>query len=137
VPRFKNAKTDGKKSERKRITSLFRRLPDDREADAEFDEIFGGWLEKSVGIPRSLFASLDTDDDWTFVIKMHGVLEAGLNHLLLTRLFSSENPDKLSRLVAQLDTSDPRKGKLAFIKAYDLLPPDNLFVYTTSLRGSK
>jgi len=86
-------------------------------------------LEQSVGVSRKLLDSLESDDDWTFLIKMHGILEAGLNHLLLTRL---SNPD-LSRIVAFLPTNDQRTGKLAFIKAYKLLSEEAcLFVRVLS-----
>jgi hypothetical protein len=87
------------------------------------------WLKDTVGISRSLLDSLDADDDWTFVIKMHGILEAALNHLLLARL---DNPS-LTRIISRLETSNARTGKLAFIKAYGLLE-DNacLFVQTLS-----
>jgi hypothetical protein len=87
------------------------------------------WLKDTVGISRSLLDSLDADDDWTFVIKMHGILEAALNHLLLARL---DNPN-LARIISRLETSNARTGKLAFIKAYGLLE-DNacLFVQTLS-----
>jgi hypothetical protein len=87
------------------------------------------WLKDTVGISRSLLDSLDADDDWTFVIKMHGILEAALNHLLLARL---DNPN-LGRITSRLETSNARTGKLAFIKAHGLLE-DNacLFVQTLS-----
>jgi hypothetical protein len=78
------------------------------------------WLTDSLGISDILLRSLSSDDDWTFVIKLHGILEAGLNHLLLTHL---DNP-RLNKIVAKLETSNPQIGKIAFIKAYDLLPDE-------------
>ena len=95
----------------------------------EIDPDLEKWLQDNVGISRSLLDSLDADDDWTFVIKMHGILEAALNHLLLVRL---DNPT-LARTISRLETSNARTGKLAFIKAYGLLK-DNacLFVQTLS-----
>src|ERR1700731_1022816 len=76
------------------------------------------WVTKTVGISRQLLASLDHDDDWTFVIKMHGILEAVLNHLLLSRF---DNP-ALADIISKLETNNERTGKIAFINACDLLP---------------
>jgi hypothetical protein len=88
-------------------------------------EHFEGWIRRTLGIPRSPLRSLESDDDWTFVIKMHAIVEAALNHLLMTRL----NDPKLNEIIGKLATNDQRKGKMAFIKAYDLLPENScLFV---------
>jgi hypothetical protein len=75
------------------------------------------WLKESAGLSRSLLLSLENDDDWTFVIKMHALLEAALNHLLLMQC---DNP-AMAQIVSALDTSNDRTGKIALIKAYDLL----------------
>jgi hypothetical protein len=75
------------------------------------------WLKESVGLPRKLLVSLDKDDDWTFVVKMHAILESALNHLLLSQF---DNP-ALAQIVSTLDISNDRTGKIAFIKAFDLL----------------
>jgi len=85
-------------------------------------DTFLKWLTESLGISDALLGSLSSDDDWTFVIKLHGILEAGLNHLLLTHL---DNP-KLNRIVSKLETSNPQIGKIAFLKAYNLLPDEAL-----------
>jgi hypothetical protein len=81
-------------------------------------EPFERWLKDSVGLPRELLESLGRDDDWTFVVKMHGILEAALNHLLLTQF---DNP-ALAQIVPRLETNNERTGKIAFLKAFDLLP---------------
>jgi hypothetical protein len=90
---------------------------------------FEKWIRRTVGIPHSLLHSLESDDDWTFVIKMHAIVEAALNHLLMTRL----NNPRVNDVIAKLATNDRRKGKIAFIKAYDLLPENScLFVQVLS-----
>jgi hypothetical protein len=94
------------------------------QADFEFNRDFRKWLSATPGISQKLLDSLDRDDDWTFVIKMHGILEAGLNHLILSRLHIPEAIPKLADIVSRLETNDRRTGKMAFIKAYDLLPDD-------------
>jgi hypothetical protein len=93
--------------------------PDEAEYE-EFNKNFAKWLNESVGISSKLLASLDNDDDWTFIIKMHGILEAGLNHLILSRLHEPNMVD----VVSHLETNDRRSGKIAFIKAYNLLSDD-------------
>lgn len=91
---------------------------------------FLAWLSSEVGISTALLMSLKSDDDWTFVIKMHGMLEAGLNHILLTQLGKVEG---MQNIVSKLETSNARTGKLAFIKAYKLLSRDEcLFVQLLS-----
>lgn len=49
-------------------------------------EFFEDWLKRTLGFPRSPLHSLESDDDWTFVIKMHAIVEAALNHLLIVCL---------------------------------------------------
>ena len=97
------------------------------EAD-DFDKEFNKWLAESVGISRELRNSLHADDDWTFVIKLHAMVEAALSHLILSRL----NEPKLAKIISRLDTNDKRKGKIAFIKAYELLP-DNALLFVRKL----
>jgi hypothetical protein len=75
------------------------------------------WVRVSVGIPDRLWGSLQTDDDWTFVIKIHGLIEATLNQLLLNEL---GNP-ALHTFISRLATADERTGKLAMVKACALL----------------
>src|SRR5205809_76710 len=88
-------------------------------------EFFENWVTRRLGLAHSPLRSLENDDDWTFVIKMYALVEAALNHLLMVRL----NDPKLSEIIAKLPTNDQRKGIMAFIKAYRLLPEDSrLFV---------
>jgi hypothetical protein len=80
-------------------------------------EFFEDWVTRTLGLAHSPLRSLENDDDWTFVIKMHAVVEAAINHLLMVRL----NDRALSEIISQLPTNDERKGKMAFIKKYCLL----------------
>jgi hypothetical protein len=79
-------------------------------------EYFEDWIRRTLGIPRSPLHSLKSDDDWTFVIKMHAIVETALNHLLMIRL----NNPKLSDIIAKLETNDRRKGKMAFVKKHTI-----------------
>src|SRR4051794_27585919 len=80
---------------------------------------FENWLTKNLGLTHSPLRSLESDDDWSFVIKMHALVEAGLNHLLLVQM----NNPKLAEVIPKLPTRH-RAGKMAFIRAYDLLTDD-------------
>jgi hypothetical protein len=80
----------------------------------EFEE----WIKATFGTSRSPLDTLNNDDDWTFVLKMHAYVEAALNHLIVTRL----NNPKMGDVVAKMRTANSESGKLALIKAYDLLP---------------
>ena len=93
------------------------------ESDA-FNQDFTKWLYETAGISKKLLDSLDRDDDWTFVIKMHGILETALNHLILNRLSLPTVVPKMADVISRLETNDRRTGKIAFIKAYDLLPDE-------------
>ena len=59
----------------------------------DFGKLFFDWLSESVGISRDLIRSLDQDNDWAFVIKMHAILEVGLNHLLITHFGNPGLPE--------------------------------------------
>lgn len=89
--------------------------------DGEFSGAFLEWLTETAGVPKALLLSLDKDDDWTFVIKMFGILEAGINRLIATKM---DNP-KAAEVIARLETANDRKGKVALIKAYGLLSDDS------------
>lgn len=77
---------------------------------------------KSLGVARSFFDELLTKgDDWSFVIKIHALLEAALTHLLASEL---ERPE-LTDILSKIETSDKRAGKVAFVKALKLLDEDH------------
>lgn len=69
-------------------------------------DLFG--IEKTLGLPRQLFASLlDEPSDWSFVIKLAVMLEAALTQVISSRLDTPE----LQRHLARLNL-DGRTGKL-------------------------
>ena len=81
-------------------------------------------LRVEFGLPLSPIESLKNDDDWAFVIKMHGLVEATVNEALAKRF----NDPNLSEVVRHLPLANDRSGKLAFIKAFNLLPNDACFL---------
>ncbi len=74
-------------------------------------------LEAKLGLPGGFFKQLLDEDDWSFIIKVHALFEAACAHLLVFH-FGEES---LSNLFARLDLSNKTTGKLAFLKAVELL----------------
>ncbi len=87
-------------------------------------------IENQLGLPTGFLLGLYThEDDWSFVIKSHAFLEAALTHLLADHL----GKDDLVPVFAYLETSNVRTGKLAFVKAFDLLDKGaRRFIHTLS-----
>ena len=87
-------------------------------------------IENQLGLPTGFLKGLyDHEDDWSFVIKAHAFLEAALTHLLADHLGTED----LLPVFAYLETSNVRTGKLAFVKAFDLLDKGaRRFIHTLS-----
>jgi len=87
-------------------------------------------IENQLGLPIGFLKGLyDREDDWSFVIKAHAFLEAALTHLLADHL----GKEDLLPVFAYLETSNVRTGKLAFVKAFDLLDKGaRRFIHTLS-----
>lgn len=73
-------------------------------------------LEGNLSLPVGFLDALRAEDDWSFVIKGHALLEAAVTHLLVI----STDP-RLGAPFAQLELSGVRAGKLAFASALELL----------------
>jgi hypothetical protein len=74
-------------------------------------------FEKRLGLPGDFFTTLIAEDDWSFVVKTHALVEACLTHAICAVLRRPE----LQTVVAHLDTANNQSGKLAFAKALGLL----------------
>jgi hypothetical protein len=85
----------------------------------ECGKLIDSFLEKSLGVAPSMFIAAG-DNDWAAVIKFHAFIEASLNRLLVAHF----QDERLYPIFARLDVSDQTKGKLAFVKALDLLPQE-------------
>jgi hypothetical protein len=87
-------------------------------------------IEAQLGLPTGFLLGLYAhEDDWSFVIKSHAFLEAALTHLLADHL----GREDLLPVFAYLETSNIRTGKLAFVKAFDLLDKGaRRFIHTLS-----
>ncbi|GEM_PF-1269918 len=77
-------------------------------------------LEQELTLPPGFITTLYQEDDWSFVIKSHALVEALLTFLLSAHVANHD----VGSIFAFLDTSNPRTGKLAFAKAFGLLSPD-------------
>lgn len=77
-------------------------------------------LEHAIGLPPGFYEKLvEGDDDWSFVLKVHALLEASITMVLAERIGGSLLPDSsdlvntLSRL--EMSRTDVGKVKLALI----------------------
>lgn len=76
-------------------------------------------LEKAIGLPTGFYENLvHANDDWSFVLKLHALMEASLTMLLTERIGSGSLPDSsdLTKALARLEMSrtDVGKVQLAF-----------------------
>jgi hypothetical protein len=76
---------------------------------------------KSIGLSEDFFQELFAQgNDWTFIIKSHALLESAITHLIVADLERNE----LAPLIANLEMSNTRVGKVAFAKELRLLNKD-------------
>lgn len=78
-------------------------------------------LEEGLKLPKGFFELLLKEDDWSFVIKLHSLLEASVTQLLTEALNETELADIFSRL----EMSNLTTGKLAFVEKLNLLSTDS------------
>jgi len=81
---------------------------------------FASELEREIGIPPGFLARLPEQDDWSFVVKLHALIEAAATHLLVAKLDYPE----LAEVLSNMELSNRKTGKLAFIKALELVDSD-------------
>lgn len=74
-------------------------------------------LEEKIGLETGFFTALYDEDDWSFVIKLHALLEAACTHLLLFHF----NEPELADLFARLELSGKTVGKTVFLGKLGLL----------------
>jgi hypothetical protein len=86
-------------------------------------------LEGEAGVADGFFRKLLDEDDWSFVLKFHALVEAALSRALTDHL----GHPALVDVFAATELSDKRKGKLAFARALDILDPhERAYVSTLS-----
>lgn len=84
-----------------------------------FENFFADFarLEQVLGLPEDFVIRLLEEDDWSFVIKGHAVIEAAVTHLLI----HSCDP-RLSPVLERLPLGGGKTGKISFIEHLDRLP---------------
>jgi hypothetical protein len=86
-------------------------------------------LQTKLGLSSDFFKRLLQEDDWSFVIKLHALLEAVCSDLLTHRLAEPG----LAGIVSRLELSNKTFGKMAFIKELELLDEESRrFISTLS-----
>lgn len=74
-------------------------------------------LEEAFGLPKGFIDGLKNDDDWSLVIKSHALIESACSDMLCHYFGKYE----LADIFSQLEMSNKRTGKIAFISALGLL----------------
>lgn len=64
-----------------------------------------------MGLPSGFFTNLVHENDWSFVIKLHALIEAALAFVISHKL-----SDEVANVISELDMNG-RKGKVAFATA--------------------
>lgn len=80
------------------------------------------WMKDTLEVSDVFMNRLSSDDDWSFLIKTHALVEAALNHILVLRFGSPET----QKIVEQMQTSNQKSGKSAFAKAFGILAQESL-----------
>lgn len=78
-------------------------------------------LLSDIGISQDLFLGLNQDDDWSFIIKLHALLEIAISHLLAERLGK-----QLNDIFTNLDMNNKNYGKMKFVKELSLMEKETL-----------
>lgn len=77
-------------------------------------------LEKSLNLPAQFLEKLVGEDDWSFIIKVHALLEAAFSHLLTEYLGKPE----LSEIFSRMELSNSHTGKIVFAEKLNLVDKD-------------
>lgn len=81
-------------------------------------------LEKGIGLPHRFYENLvDDGDDWSFILKVHALMEASLTMLLTERIGGRNVPDfpTLSDALAHLEMSRSHVGKVELASTLGLI----------------
>ena len=73
-------------------------------------------FENELHLPEGFMSELLREDDWSFVIKTHALVEAAISHQLASAL-----DERLLPVFRNLELSDKRVGKIMFVEALGLL----------------
>lgn len=74
-------------------------------------------FESRLGVASGFFEQLLSEDDWTFLIKLHALIEAAATTLLVEALNKPELRDQFARM----PLSDSEYGKLSLMKSLGIV----------------
>lgn len=77
-------------------------------------------VETQLGLPEQFCNKLLAEDDWSFVIKLHALLEAAISHLLVETL----RQPRLRSVFSRMELSNFTTGKIAFAEKLELIDKD-------------
>jgi hypothetical protein len=77
-------------------------------------------LEPELELPKGFFRQLYQADDWTFIIKLHALIESALTHLI-DSLFET---DSVVSFLGTLDIGGGRHSKVALLQIMNQIEPD-------------
>jgi hypothetical protein len=87
-------------------------------------------LEGRLKVKSGFFADLlEEKNDWSFIIKLHSLVEAAISHYLSVKL----NNNKLESVFQRIPLSALNGGKIDFLKALDLLNEQRGFIVLLSV----
>jgi hypothetical protein len=96
--------------------------PDDVMRDVEA-------LEAEMGVPEGFFKRLAAENDWSFIVQLHALVESSLAHAILLKLADK----RLEEFVTKLNVGNHRAGKLGLAAALELVSKaDQEFVMIVS-----
>lgn len=86
-------------------------------------------LEERAKLQTGFYSGLLTEDDWSFVIKIHALYEAAVSQLLIFSIGKQE----LESYISRLELGDRSRGKLRLVKDLGLLDEqERKFIYALS-----
>lgn len=80
-------------------------------------------LETAIGLPPKFIEALTEEDDWSFVIKSHAIIEAAIGQMLALQF-----DPRLSDIVHRMPLSGDRFSKISVIKKLELLDSPSIAV---------
>lgn len=86
-------------------------------------------LEQGIGLQNGFFGRLVSEDDWSFIIKIHALYEAAVTKLITEKV----GKDSLESFFSRLELGDRSRGKLRLLKDLRLLDDEERkFIYALS-----
>ncbi len=91
-------------------------------------------LLKQLGLPGNFLKNLYKEDDWSFIIKAHALIESVCTRLLCFHF----NEPKIENIYASLPLNNMKSGKLGFLSKLDLIDKYNvkMIMFLSEIRNS-